>query len=648
VPLTKIFEPLQVGPVELPNRVVRTAHGGIEAFQQIMGDDYIAYHAARAKGGCGLTILGACSVHPSSRLYEYGLFRDNVVADYQRLMAKVRPHPMKVFAQLWHGGNLYNAYDGGPSWGVSDIPGMMGNVPLRMTEEMIRELIDAYVQCAIRARDGGLHGVEIHAAHGYLPQQFLSPYLNDRTDQWGGSFENRIRFLKEVLRGVRKAIGGELAISMRLASSDMPGGLDVEQNQQVLRSVQQEGLIDMVNVSRGDYYRMDTMVGAMQNPTGYEVPTSGVIASVANVPRLLAGRFRTLDDAEQLIRDGEADLVSMVRAHIADPDLVNKTREGRGLEVRPCIGCNQQHRGGRFGCAVNPAAGAEDRLSEDFIVKTTAPKKVLVVGGGPAGMEAARTAANKGHKVVLCEASPALGGMINVARRAPQSANIGDIVVWLEQEIYRLGVEVRLNTYVDAADIEAEGADHVIIATGSMPRMDGQQYTYPTQQVNGVEQPHVVSSIDVMMEPRKWGKTAVVLDTVGDYEGLAVMEELLTKGVKVTYVTPATALAEKSERHWPAYERFLQLGEFDVKARHHLVEVKKDQVLIRPHLGAQQQLTAIPADTVVLITPNQPLRELYEELKDKVANINLVGDARQPRSLLHAIWEGHGIARAIA
>ncbi|MBV9996170.1 MAG: FAD-dependent oxidoreductase [Caulobacteraceae bacterium] len=646
--LLKVLEPIQVGPIELPNRVVRTAHGGIETYTPRMSDAYIAYHGARAKGGCGLSILGACSVHPSSKLFELGIFRETIIEDYQKLMDKCRPHGMRVFAQLWHGGNLYNAYDGSAPWAVSDVVGMQGNVGRRMTDAMIWELVEAYAKCAGHARAGGLSGVEVHAAHGYLPQQFLSAAYNDRTDQWGGSFENRVRFLKEVLKAVRAAIGKDMAISVRLSASQMPGGVSEEDNRQVLRAVQAENLIDMVNVSRGDYYRMDTMVGGMHNPTGYEIPSSGEIAQVATVPRLLVGRYRTLEDADQLIRDGVTDMVSMVRAHIADPDLVRKTREGRALEVRPCIGCNQHHIGGRWGCAVNPAAGAEDTLSEDLIVKTEAPKKVLVVGGGPAGLEAARTAAIKGHKVVLCEAGPDLGGLLNVVKRAPKSANFGDIVVWLQQEVYRLGVEVRLNTYMETADVEAENADHIIVATGSMPRMDAVQFTFPTQKVPGLDLPHVVSSIDVLTEGRDWGKSAVVLDTVGDYEGLAAMEHLLTAGVKVTYVTPLSSLAPNTGRTWPAYERFLQLGEFDIKPRHHLVEIQKDQVLVRPHLAAQQQVTPIPADTVVLITHNQPLREIYEDLEPRRGDLDIVGDAQEPRNLLTAIWEGHRAARAIA
>jgi len=644
--LKRVFEPLRIGPVELPNRVVRTAHGGLEISRR-MTDDYIAYHARRAKGGCGLTILGAASVHPSSQLFPFSLFHDDIVDDYARLMSTCRPWPMKVFAQLWHGGNLYPAADGGPGWAVSDIPGMMGMTGLRMSEEMIRELIAAYAKCAVDAREGGLHGVEVHAAHGYLPQQFLSSAYNDRNDRWGGSFENRSRFLLEILRAIRAAVGNDLAISVRLAASEMPGGISVEENQQVLSALQAENLIDMVNVSLGDYYKMDTMVGAMQNPTGYEIHSSGKIAAIATVPRLLAGRYRTLDDAEQLLRDGTADLVSMVRAQIADPDLVNKTRNGLALTVRPCIGCNQQGRGGRFGCAVNPAAGIESTYDEDDINAATVTRKVIVVGGGPGGMEAARVAALRGHDVILFEAAPELGGMLNVARRAPYSASFGDISLWLEQEIFRLGVDVRLNTYVDAADVLAEGADHVIIATGSQPRMDGQQHSIPTHQVGGVEQPHVISSIDLLREDRDLGQSALVLDTVGDYEGLAATEFLLERGLKVTYVTGNASLAEKSERRRPAWERFLQYGNFELLVWHHLVDIEPGRASVRPFPGADKHLRFIPADTVVLITPNQPQRDIFDVLQIQQPGLTIIGDAKQPRDLLQAIWEGHRVARSI-
>ena len=653
--LKMVFTPLRIGNIEVPNRIARTAHASGLGDSRIT-DGMIAYHEARAKGGCGLSILEACSVHPSSMLYPLGVFDPRIIDDYKRMMAKIRPHGMKVFQQLWHGGNLYPAYDGGPGWAVSDVPGFLNNVGRPMTEAMILEVIEAYGQAGVHAREGGLDGVEIHAAHGYLPQQFLSTVYNDRTDAWGGSFENRNRFLIEALRAIKRKAGADFVVGIRLSASEMPGGCDEEDNKQVLRACQEAGLIDYVNVSRGDYFRMDQMVSAMHSPSGYELPSSGDIASVATVPRLVTGRIRTLEEADQIIRDGISDLVSMVRQHIADPNVVNKTREGRADEVRPCIGCNQgcwggHERQGRFGCTVNAAAGIELELSEDLIVKTSAPKKVLVVGGGPGGMEAARVAALIGHNVVLCEASPQLGGRINIAKRAPKLATIADIAFWLEQEIYRLGVEVRLNTYMDAVDVEAENADHVIVATGAMPRMDGLQHMNPGEPALGVELPHVLSSEDVLTQTRDFGKTALVLDTVGDYEGLAVMEHLLTQGLKVTYLTPTKSMAphlEKTQRDNPALERFYQLGEFQIVNRHHLVEIQKGRCIVRPSQASHNQTREIPADTVVLVTHNKPLSEIYDALHEKRPGVALIGDALMPRDVLQAIWGGHRAARAIA
>ncbi|MDB5714835.1 MAG: NADH:flavin oxidoreductase/NADH oxidase [Sphingomonadales bacterium] len=653
--LKMVFEPLRIGGIEVPNRIARTAHASGLGTSHI-SDGMIAYHEARARGGCGLSILEACSVHPSSMLYPLGLFDPGIVDDYRRLMARIRPHGMRVFQQLWHGGNLYPAYDGGPSWAVSDMPGFLSRVGRRMTDAMIWEVVAAYAQAAVHARDGGLDGVEVHAAHGYLPQQFLSTIYNDRTDEWGGSFENRNRFLIEVLRAIKQAAGADFVVGIRLSASDMPGGATVEDNKRVLRATQEAGLIDYVNASVGDYYRMDQMVSGMHSPSGYELPSSGEIVSVATVPRLVTGRIRTLEEADQIIRDDVADLVSMVRQHIADPDVVRKTREGRADEVRPCIGCNQgcwggHERNGRFGCTVNAAAGIELELSEDQITQTASPKKVLIVGGGPGGMEAARIAALKGHKVTLCEASPALGGTVNIAKKVPKLATIGDIAYWLEQEIFRLGVDVRLNTYMDADDVRAEGADHVILATGSTARLDGQQYSNPGEPARGVELPHVLSSTDAIAGNHTWKETALVLDTVGDNEGLAVMEYLLHQGLKVTYLTPTRSMAprlEMTQRDGPALERFHQLGDFQILNRHHLVEIQPGKCIVRPLQASHNQTRAVPADHVVLVTHNRPLTEIDDVLREEGLPISLVGDAREPRDILNAIWTGHRAARAIA
>ena len=649
--LTRIFEPIQIRNVTIPNRIVRAAHGTHLA-RHAFDEASIAYHVARAKGGCGLTIIEAASVHHSS---ENTLFNvdDRVIPGFEAMMKAVRPYGMKIFEQLFHGGHQTFGEGRRPPWSASTVPSpILGAVPVPMGEPEIEEIIGCFASAAKRCRDGGLDGVEIHAAHGYLIHQFLSPITNQREDRWGGSLENRMRFLQEILRETRKAVGPDYVIGVRISASTAVGGLHEPEIKQVTQALLAEHLIDYFNASYGDYYRMDSMVGGMQQPTGYELPSSGQLTDNVTVPRIVSGRIRTLEEAEQVLREGTADLISMVRAQIADPELVRKTREGRVDEVRPCIACNQGCIGGlirdaRLGCLVNPAVGFETTLAEDLIVKAATPKKVLVVGGGPSGMESARVAALMGHKVVLAEASPKLGGQINAARRAPRLHTIGDFVDWQEREIYRLGVDVRLGSYLDADAVLAEDADLVIVSTGSQPRMDGVQFGEPGIPLPGHDLPHVLSSHDLLLGvPRDFGKSAVVLDDTGHYEAIAACEFLISKGVAVTYVTrlpSMTPYVDTTMRTVPALERLYQ-GDFTILIRHRLVAIEPGVTTVQPFQS--QKPSKIPADTVVMITPNAPMRSLYDELRQHHRNIALVGDALAPRDLQAAIAEGHRTMRA--
>ncbi|MGE0386054.1 MAG: FAD-dependent oxidoreductase [Gammaproteobacteria bacterium] len=653
--LTRIFEPLRIRNLEIPNRVARTAHGSGFA-QGVVSDRFIAYHLERAKGGCGLSILEAAPVHRSTSLGPHlRVDDDSVIEGYRRMMAQIRPHGMRVFQQLWHGGHHYPGVGGVVPRSASSLPSVnMGVVPHPMTEAEIAEVIDAFARAAVRCREGGLDGVEIHAAHGYLFSQFMAPLSNWRNDQYGGSLENRARLLQEVLRAVRRAVGEDFPVGARFSASTAVGGLGEEDIIQVIGLLQDEGLIDFVDASYGDYYSMDAIIGGMHRPTGYELHSSGRIAAAARVPRIVTGRFRTLEEVEQVLREGTADMVSMVRAHIADPALVRKSREGRMEEVRPCLGCQQgclggTTRNGAIGCTMNVAVGFEASLSEDLITRVAAPRKVLIVGGGPAGLEAARVAALRGHRVVLAEASPRLGGAVNVAKRAPHLHGLGDSTDWLEREVYRLGVQVRLNTYMDADAVRAEGADHVIVATGSLPRTDGFQIAIPGEPARGVDQPHVVSSTELLTNPNlKLGGTALVLDDVGHYEAIAAAEFLIGKGVAVTYVTWHPLMAPQVEsfaRTIPALTR-LHTGSFDLLTRHALVEVQPGRCLVRPLQGTRTR--EVPADTVVLVQFGEPLRDLYDELRPALPGLQIVGDAAAPRDVLVAIAEGHMAARGLA
>jgi 2,4-dienoyl-CoA reductase-like NADH-dependent reductase (Old Yellow Enzyme family)/thioredoxin reductase len=650
MPLTRVFQPIKIGNVEVPNRVVRTAHGTHFSADRLT-DDFIAYHAARAKGGCGLTILEIASVHPSS-VGTIRSFDDRIIPDYRRLMDAVRPYGMKVFQQLHHGGVNFPGMNG-IAWSASAVPGPLGFVPQAMTKGEIAEVVAAFAAAAVRCREGGLDGVEIHGAHGYLFHQFLSPITNRRNDEYGGSLDNRLRLLMETARAIRAAVGADFVLGVRLSATEAPAGVTIEDDVAAIKALEKERLIDFVDVSLGDYYRGISMNATMETPTGYELPSSVPIAAAASVPRIVAGRFRTLEEVEQVLRRGDADLVSMVRAQIADPDLVRKTREGHPERVRPCIACNQGcigqlYRGGKLGCLVNPAVGFETQLSEDLIQRSRSPRKVLVVGGGPAGLEAARIAAIAGHKVILAEATQNLGGTINIAKRAPFLQTIGDIAQWLEQEVYRLGVDVRLGSYMDAEAVRAEHADVVIVATGSYSRKDGVQSMTPWDAPSGVDLPHVYTTTELLTSPpANFGRNALVLDDVGHVEAIAAVDALMARNVAVTFVTRhpmLTPYVESTLRTTPAMERFNK-GDFRLMTRTQLKAIRASECVVRPLQGTREETVA--AELVVLITPNAPLDELYTALRDEHDDIRRIGDAAAPRDVQSALAEARRVAMSI-
>lgn len=656
--LKLVYEPLKIKGVEIRNRISRSSHGTNLSDYGRITDRLIDYHVARAKGGVGLTFLEAATVHPSSVL-SLANMDDTVIDGYRRLMAAIRPHGMRVFQQIWHGGHIYPVLDQSPPWGVSAVPNpATGIVPNPMGLAEIEEVIAYFAQAARRCVEGGIEGIEVHASHGYLIMQFLNPLVNRRTDRYGGSLENRMRFLREVLIAVRAQVPHDYPVGIRMGASTGEGGLEEQELAIVVERLQAEGLIDFLDLSWSDYFNFK-FVAAMDQPVGYQLSSSEKIAAASkDIPRFMIGRFRTLDEAEQLLRDGVTDFVHMTRAHIADPDIVRKTQAGHPEQVRACIGCNQAcwqgvNLGYPLACTINPAAGREGDLAEDLIVPSDSPGTVVVVGGGPAGMEAARVAALRGHKVVLFEAGPDLGGQVSVARRAPRLHTIGDIAFWLEQEIYRLGVDVRTSSYAEADDIAAEAPDIVVIASGSIPRDNGIQYAYPAEPVEGFDQPHVISSIDLLAAtPANLGSSAVVFDDVGHYEAVAAAEFLLSKGLKVAFVTRFASVAPQLDhvtRVDPAFRRFAGEGDFRLLVRSRIDAIGADSCTVRTLYRAEPE--EIPADTVVFINAKEPMRTVYDDLRDRGfeqgRNLVIVGDARAPRDLHLAITEGHRLVRAM-
>jgi 2,4-dienoyl-CoA reductase-like NADH-dependent reductase (Old Yellow Enzyme family) len=650
----RALSPIRIGAVEVKNRIARTAHATMMARGGAVTDDLIAYHLARAEGGVGLTILEAAGVHPSSVLSLANL-DDSVIDGYRALAAAILPTGMRLFQQLWHGGHIYPQPDGSPPFAPGDVPHYIAGVaPRPMTRRQIEEVIAAYSAAAVRCERGGLDGVEIHSGHGYLLAQFLSPVMNRRDDEYGGDLDGRSLFLRRVLEAVRDAVSPDFAVGVRLSDSADPRILAMRDVGAVAARLERDGLVDYVNMSYGDYYALHRQVAGMDMPTGFQIPFTAPPVADAKIPRLLNGRFRTLEEVEQVLRAGEADIISMVRAHIADPDIVAKSAAGHPEQVRPCIACNQGCIGrvatfGRLGCVVNTAAGDEIKLAEKRIVPVDDALRVLVVGGGPAGMEAARIAALAGHEVVLAEATPSLGGLTNFYRHAPRMGTIPDIAGWLEQEVYRLGVEVRLSTWLDADEIAAEQADVVIVATGAEPGAPLRQIQFPADTLTPEAGARIVSSIELFSERgADWGRSAVVVDEVGHYEAIACAEYLLDKGLAVTFVTRHKMFAPGIDitlRTQSALERLYGLGDFTLRVGSHVAAARAGEAGVKPQFDARTE--TFPADTIVWVGIRSGQAELYEDLRTRGIDAVRIGDAVAARNLQTAIREGHLAARAL-
>jgi 2,4-dienoyl-CoA reductase-like NADH-dependent reductase (Old Yellow Enzyme family) len=645
-----LFQPIDLGPVTVKNRICRSAHGTL-----LGGEKLIAYHEARAAGGVGMSTLEATGVHRNAPSL-IPLHSDACIPFYKEISARMRPYGMALFQQIYHPGAATRPRKAATQISASAIPNpLIGGIPHEMTTGEIAEMVEAFAAAARRCRDGGLDGIDVHASSGYLIEQFLSPANNVRTDDYGGSLENRMRFLLEILHAVRDAVGHDLCIGIRLPNEEyIPGGLTPTDVAEIARIV--EPLVDYVSLHMGSYWRFHKLIGPMDEPLGNEMPANRVITRGLQTPTIVVGRIMTLDHADRLVADGDAHLVSMVRALIADPELVNKAHRGDEHLIRPCIGSNlgcvgQLMSSGTLSCVVNVAAAQEATVSFEPPGPAPVRKRVLVVGGGPAGLEAARTAALRGHEVHLYEATRHLGGQVAIAATAPHRADIGAITEWLAGELERLGVTIRLATLVDP-DLVAEVApDEVIVATGTSPRRDGFQVSTPVQPIAGHDLPHVWSSWDVFGFGGRatLDGPAVVFDDTGTFEAISVCDALLEAGLSVTLVGrydaigatlpyPPVTVAAAKER--------LYSGAFDFVGGHYLQGITPAEVIIG--VPFTERVRALPARTVVLVTHGHPNRELAEWLRaDGRWPVHLAGDVTGSNGILPAIHGAAAVTRVL-
>lgn len=642
-----LFEPLKVGPVEIKNRVVRSPHG-----TGLAGEDLIAYHEARAKGGVGMSTIQATGVHKSAP-QGIPLWTDDCRPFLTEIADRIRPHGMKLFIQLYHPGA---GMQGMPeNWSASAIPNpMSGVMPMEMTKSMIDDVVEAFARAAGRVRDSGLDGIDVHASSGYLLHEFLSPALNKRTDEYGGSLENRMRFMFEAIEAIRSEVGDDIAVGVRLPNEDyVPGGLTADMNAEIAKTV--DPVADYISLHMGAYWRFHKLIAPSDDPLGVEMQANNIIKPVITKPTMVTGRIMTLDHASALVASGEADMVSMVRALIADPNLVNKARNREENKIRPCIGSNmgcvgQLMSGRSLGCVVNASAGREQVLTFEPQDRVAQPKKILVVGGGPAGMEFARTAALRGHEVELHEAMQQLGGQVTMAASAPKRGDLGTIVDFLAEELDSLGVGVHLNSYVDEDMVSQIAPDEVVLATGTAPRADGMQQSTPAIQLPGFDLPHVYSSWDIL----GWGDItnlegpAVVYDDTGTFEAISVADILMEKGMHVTMVGRNDSVGARL--NYPpvtagaARER-LYSGDFNFIGAHHLLSITPEEVEIGVLFTDRSR--RLPAKTVVFVGFNEPNRELWQSLQGNGPPSHMIGDVRGHNSILSAIHAGNALGRQI-